>query len=64
LIFGKSELEEINNKKKIFSRNIFEKIKNTKQHHDGKWMWLRMESDNYIDDVIELIKIKRKPDNE
>jgi hypothetical protein len=64
LIFGKSELEEINNKKKVFSRNVFEKIKNTKQYHDGKWMWLRMESDNYIDDVIELIKIKRKPDNE
>ena len=64
LIFGKSELEEISDNKKIFSRQIFEKIKNTKQYHDGKWMWLRMENDNYINDIKELIRLKRRPDKE
>ncbi|MGD8780728.1 MAG: DUF3788 family protein [Ignavibacteria bacterium] len=64
LVFGKKELEKINDNKNILSPIIFEKIKNTKQYHDGKWMWLRIETDNYIDDIMKLIKLKRKPDNE
>jgi hypothetical protein len=64
LIFGKSELEKIHNKKKIFSQDLYEKIENTKQYHDGKWLWLRVENDSYLKDITELIKIKRKPDKE
>ena len=56
------KLEKIKNKKEIFAPNVFEKIENTKQYHDGKWMWLRMENNNYINDIMELIKIKRNPD--
>ncbi len=64
LIFGKSELEKIKNKKEILTPKVFDKIENTKQYHDGKWVWVRMENDNYLNDILELIKIKRKPDNE
>jgi hypothetical protein len=64
LVFGKSELEKIYNKKEIFSPDLFERIENTKQYHDGKWLWLSIENDNYFDDIAELIKIKRKPDKD
>lgn len=64
LIFGKSELEKIHNKREIFSQDLYERIENTKQYHDGKWLWLRVENDNYLNDITELIKVKRKPDKE
>lgn len=64
LIFGKKELEKIDDNKNILSPFIFDKIRNTKQYHDGKWVWLRIGVDNYIDDIIKLIKLKRKPETE
>lgn len=62
LIFGKSELEKISDKKGIFSKTLIDKIDNTKQYHDGKWVWIKYQNGFVIDDIKELIKIKRKPD--
>ena len=64
LIFGKKELEKINETKQTFSKSVLEKIEKTKQYHDGKWVWLRYKEKRFIEDIIELLKIKRKPDNE
>lgn len=64
LIFGKSELEKINSRKGIFSQSVFSKIETTKQLHDGKWIWFRYQKGTFINDIKELIKIKRKPENE
>lgn len=63
LIFGKSELEKIEDIKKTISVSVSDKIDHTKQNHDGKWAWLRYENDSFVDDISKLIKIKRKPDN-
>ena len=63
LIFGKVEIEAIVNKKKDISNSTFDKIEKTKQYHDGKWVWLKYHDNKLIDDIIKLIKIKRKPDN-
>jgi len=64
LIFGKKELEKINETKQTFSKSVLEKIEKTKQYHDGKLVWLRYKEKGFIEDIIELLKIKRKPDNE
>ncbi|HEY4789124.1 MAG TPA: DUF3788 family protein [Bacteroidales bacterium] len=61
LVFGRSELEEIDHKKAIFSADLLERIKDTKSYHDGKWLWLRMYDNHYFNDISELIKMKRKP---
>ena len=62
LIFGKSELEKIFDKKEIFSMEIINEIDNTKQYHDGKWVWINYRDNTHINDIKELIKVKRKPD--
>lgn len=33
----------------------------TKQYHDGKWLLIRIEYERYINELIEMIKIKKKP---
>jgi hypothetical protein len=63
LIFGKSELDKINEIKKSLSPSVIDKIRSTKQYHDGKWVWLQYEGNSFLDSIIELIKVKRKPDN-
>ena len=62
LIFGKSELEKIAANKALFSETIIDLIDNTKQYHDGKWVWIKYQNGFVIDDIKELIQIKRKPD--
>ena len=63
LIFGKSELDEINEIKKSLSLSVIDKIRSTKQYHDGKWVWLQYEGNSFVESIIELIKVKRKPDS-
>ena len=62
LIFGKSELEKIYDIKGEFSKPIIDQIDNTEQFHDGKWVWIKYQNGFVIDDIKELIKIKRRPD--
>ena len=62
LVFGKLELKKIYTNKGLFSETVIDKIDNTKQYHDGKWVWFRCENEKLINDIIELIKIKRNPD--
>lgn len=62
LIFGKSELEKISANKVLFSETIIDKIDSTKQYHDGKWVWIQCIEEIFVNDIIELLRIKRKPD--
>lgn len=61
LIFGKSELQKIFDKKGIFSKTIIDKIDNTKQYQDGKWVWINCNDEKLLNDIKELIRIKRQP---
>ena len=54
LIFGKSELDKINQIKKALSPFVIDKIENTKQYHDGKWVWLQYEKGaSFLDSIID-----------
>jgi len=61
MIYGKKEREIFENRKKEFSRYITKIYDNTKEYHDGKWMLIRVEDDKYNKELIEMIKIKKKP---
>lgn len=62
LVFGKAELEKIAAGRDGLSPDILDILDRTPQLHDGKWLWLRLEDDVYKNDVMELVKVKRKPD--
>ena len=60
-VFGRKELEEIEADKARLTREMIDKINAAKQYHDGKWLWLRIENQFYVNDLTALLKIKRKP---
>jgi len=61
VIFGKEERIKFENDHKKFSKYINDHYKNSKTYHDGKWMFIDISDNKYIDDIIELIRIKKKP---
>jgi len=40
---------------------MYKLIENTKQLHDGRWLWIRLLTASDADDVKKLLPIKRKP---
>lgn len=43
------------------SSDMKEKIRNTAQLHDGRWLWIRVATFEDVKDVKNLLLIKRKP---
>jgi hypothetical protein len=60
LIFGKDERTKFENETKKYSKYINDYYKNSKNFHDGKWMFIDIVDDKYTDDIIALINIKKK----
>lgn len=61
LIYGKKEREIFESRKKEFPKYLTKIYDNTKEYHDGKWMLIRIENSKYNNELIEMIKIKKKP---
>ena len=61
LVYGKKEVEQFENGKHEFSDNIRAIFDETRQYHDGKWMLIRIEDGTYMGELMEMIKIKKKP---
>lgn len=59
--FGREELESFNNVKDQVSKATIDLINNTRQYHDGKWIWLRVFDNDQLNDVLILLNIKKKP---
>lgn len=61
LIYGKKEravLEEQINK---FPEYLQDYYRNSKTYHDGKWMFIDIHDETYIDSLIKMMYIKKKP---
>ncbi len=61
VIFGKAEREKFELSQKEFSPEIIELYNNTRQYHDGKWLWINVVDMSLIEDIKRLIMIKKKP---
>lgn len=60
LVYGKKEIEQFEARKNEFSDYMNAIFSETKQYHDGKWMLIRIEDEKYINELKEMIKIKKK----
>ncbi|GHV15738.1 hypothetical protein FACS189493_0030 [Spirochaetia bacterium] len=60
IIFGKEECIKFENEYNNFSKYINDYYKNSKTYHDGKWMFIDVVDDRYVDDIIGLIEMKKK----
>lgn len=58
IVLGRKELEKINDMKSDLSAEVIKTINNTHQYHDGKWVYIRLKDDNFINDIKNIIKVK------
>jgi len=61
IILGKAEREKFELQKDDFSKEIFSLYEQTKTFHDGKWLWIPFDNVLKFEDIIGMLKIKRRP---
>jgi len=61
IIFGKIEREKFENSRRDFSEHINNFYNNTRQYHNGKWLYLQITNDTIIGDIENLLLIKKRP---
>ena len=61
ITYGKAEREKFEKIKDTFSVAIQELYDNTEALHDGKWLWIPISSDLRKEDVMTMLRIKRRP---
>ncbi len=61
IILGKVEREKLESKREEFSQSLLDLYDETKTYHDGKWLWIPIDERLSLDDIVILLKLKRKP---
>lgn len=61
IVLGRKESEKALSMQNELTSQMHEFIKNTKQLHDGRWLWIRLFHSSGAEDVEKLLLIKRKP---
>ena len=61
ITYGKSEREKFETIKASVSQQLQEIYEMTSTLHDGKWLWIPLDDKLKVEDIIEMLKIKRRP---
>lgn len=61
IILGKAERDKFEAVSGSFSAPIRELYRSTESFHDGKWLWIPLDENLVLDDIIAMLKIKRRP---
>jgi len=61
LILGREESAKALSMQNELSPKMYKLIEDTKQLHDGRWLWIRLYSARDAEDVKKLLPLKRKP---
>ncbi|MGE5390821.1 MAG: DUF3788 domain-containing protein [Deltaproteobacteria bacterium] len=61
VIFGKAEREKFEKARGQFSAYIQDVYDNTHQYHDGKWLMVDVVDDVHLEELKDLIVIKKTP---
>lgn len=61
IILGKAEREKFELMRNDFSEGMLKMYDSTNTYHDGKWLWIPIDEKLTEDDIIRLLKIKRRP---
>jgi len=61
IVLGREESEKALSMQNELSPQMYELIENTKQLHDGRWLWIRLFQTKDAEDIEKLLPVKRKP---
>lgn len=61
IIFGKAEREKFELQREKFSEQILSIYDESQTYHDGKWLWIPIDEKLSIEDILNMLKIKRRP---
>lgn len=61
MILGREESAKALSMQKDLSPKMYRLIENTKQLHDGRWLWIRMLESKDAEDLKRLLPLKRRP---
>jgi hypothetical protein len=61
IVLGREESEKALSMQNELSPEMYTLIENTKQLHDGRWLWIRLFQTKDVEDIEKLLPIKRKP---
>lgn len=60
IVLGKKESEKALSMRDELSSKIYEFLGDTKQLHDGRWLWIRLLTTSDTVDIKKLLQIKKK----
>ena len=60
IILGKTEREKFERQREYFSEELLTLYESTQIHYDGKWIWIPIDEKLEMDDILKLLKIKRR----
>jgi Protein of unknown function (DUF3788) len=61
MVLGREESAKALSMQKYLSSKMYKSIENTKQLHDGRWLWVRMFEAIDAEDLKKLLPLKRRP---
>lgn len=61
ITYGKVEREKFENIRTYLSPSLLSIYDETAVLHDGKWLWLPLDEKLHLQDVMAMLKIKRRP---
>ena len=61
ITYGKAEREKFEGLKLSISNRLQDIYEQTETLHDGKWLWIPLDSQINVEDIIVMLKIKRRP---
>ncbi len=61
IVFGAEERAKVEAMRNNLSQQTQKKYDEATTYHDGKWVLLTIDSDKVVEDVVQLLSVKRKP---
>lgn len=61
ITYGKAEREKFEGLKSTISKPLQDIYDSTEALHDGKWLWIPLDNQINIEDIVKMLKIKRRP---
>jgi len=64
IVFGAEERAKVEAMRDSLSQPTQKKYDEATTYHDGKWLILTVDTNEVVEDVMQLLAVKRKPKND